>query len=278
MPEQNTLVLRETLAVSNTSFTLPATTTSVRTIHIISGLTMNTTELIRMGESEILEFKKSLSLRDEIGKAISAFSNTNGGVVMVGVTDRGDAIGVGIRANTIENEAGYIKRHTDPPIFPFIKVLDVDGKNIVAIEVEESSDKPVFVKKYAHKRVGKSSQRMSSSEMRRLAHEDKPKMLWDERICEGASLEDIDEEKVRWFLEKARFERRLEVGYDTPIIDALERLNLVKKNNLTDAAILLFGKRPQKFFLQSKVRCARYKGTTPVDFIDLRVIEGIIVD
>jgi ATP-dependent DNA helicase RecG len=239
---------------------------------------MNTTELICQGESETLEFKQSLSLRDDIGKAISAFSNTNGGVVMVGVADRGDVIGVGIGANTIENEAGYIKRHTDPPIFPFIKVIEVDGKNIVAIEVEESSDKPVFFKKHAHKRVGKSSQRMSSSEMRRLAHEDKPKMLWDERICEGASLEDIDEEKVRLFLEKARFERRLEVSYDTPIIDALERLNLIKNNNLTNAAILLFGKRPQKFFLQSKVRCARYKGTTAVDFIDLKVIEGNIVD
>lgn len=239
---------------------------------------MNTTELIRLGESENLEFKQSLSLRDDIGKAISAFSNTNGGVIMVGVTDKGDVIGAGIGANTIENEADYIKRNTDPPIYPFIKVIEVDDKKIVVIEVEESNDKPVFFKKYAHKRVGRSSQRMLSSEMRRLAHEDKPKMLWDERICEGASLEDIDEKKVRWFLEKARFERRLDVGYDTPVMDALERLNLVENNNLTNAAVILFGKRPQKFFMQSKVRCARYKGTTPVDFIDLRVIEGNIVD
>ncbi|HUV81561.1 MAG TPA: ATP-binding protein [archaeon] len=85
---------------------------------------MNATELIRQDESETLEFKESLSLRDEIGKAISEFSNTNGGVV--GVTDMGDIIGVDIGTNTIENEAGYIKRHTDPPIFPFIKVLEVD--------------------------------------------------------------------------------------------------------------------------------------------------------
>lgn len=239
---------------------------------------MDATEMICGGESEKLEFKESLSLRDEIGKAISAFSNTNGGVILVGVTDVGSVIGVDIGSNTIENEAGYFKRHTDPPIFPFIKVLEADGKNIVAIEVEESSDKPVFFKKYAHKRVGKSNQRMSSSEMRRLAHEDKPKLLWDGKICGDAGLEDIDEEKVRWFLEKARFERRLEVSYDTSVIDALERLNLIKNNNLTNAAILLFGKRPQKFFLQSKLRCARYKGTTPVDFIDLRVIEGTIVD
>ena len=239
---------------------------------------MDATEMIRRGESEKLEFKESLSLRDEIGKAISAFSNTNGGIILVGVTDVGSVIGVDIGSNTIENEAGYIKRHTDPPIFPFIKVLEADGKNIVAIEVEESSDKPVFFKKYAHKRVGKSNQRMSSSEMRRLAHEDKPKLLWDGKICDDAGIEDIDEEKVRWFLEKARFERRLDVSYDTSVIDALERLNLIKNNNLTNAAILLFGKRPQKFFLQSKLRCARYIGTTPVDFIDLRVIEGTIVD
>ena len=239
---------------------------------------MNIRELIRQGESETLEFKRSLVLRDEIGTAISAFSNALGGVIMIGVTDSGEISGVDIGANTIENEASYIKRHTDPKIFPFIKVLEAGGKNIVAIEVEESNDKPVFFKKYAHKRVGKSNQRMSSSEMRRLAHEDKPKLWWDERICEDAGLEDIDEEKVRWFLEKARFERRLEVSHDAPIRDTLEKLNLIKKNNLTNAAILLFGKRPQSFFLQSKLRCARYKGTTPVDFIDMRVIEGNIID
>jgi ATP-dependent DNA helicase RecG len=168
---------------------------------------MNAEELINKGESETLEFKTSLSLKDEIGACVSAFSNTSGGIILIGVTDKGGVVGVGIGANTIENVASYIKRHTDPQIFPSINVLEIDGKNIIAVEVDESNDKPVFFKKYAHKRVGKSSQRMSSSEMRKLAHEDVPNLPWDAKICGDASLDDIDEKKVRWFLKEAKKQR-----------------------------------------------------------------------
>ncbi|MCK4734860.1 MAG: hypothetical protein KAT65_20570, partial [Methanophagales archaeon] len=111
-----------------------------------------------------------------------------------------------------------------------------------------------------------------------MAKESGEKVYWDELTCEEANLENIDEEKVRWFLEKARFERRLEISPDISVREALERLNVIKNNKLTNAAILLFGKEPQKFFLQTKLRCARYKGTTPITFIDLRIIEGNIIN
>ena len=53
------------------------------------------------------------------------------------------------------------------------------------------------------------------------------------------------------------------------------RLNAL--NQLTIAALLLFGKNPQRFLLQAKVRCARFKGDNEVQFIDLKVIEGDII-
>jgi len=36
-------------------------------------------ELIERGETQNLEFKESLRLKDEIGETISAFSNSDGG-------------------------------------------------------------------------------------------------------------------------------------------------------------------------------------------------------
>lgn len=40
----------------------------------------------------------------------------------------------------------------------------------------------------------------------------------------------------------------------------------------------MFGKNPQKFFLQSETRCARFKGIEPLEFIDMKVFGGNIID
>jgi ATP-dependent DNA helicase RecG len=116
------------------------------------------------------------------------------------------------------------------------------------------------------------------SRIRELAKQERVKLHWDERICERATLGDIDEGKVKWFLEKARYERRLEIDPDTSVKETFERLEMARNGRLANAAVLLFGKSPQRFFLQAKLRCARYKGVTPVTFIDLKVIEGNIID
>jgi ATP-dependent DNA helicase RecG len=240
---------------------------------------MDIEELIERGETQDLEFKESLRLKDEIGETVSAFSNSDGGVVLVGISNSGGVPGVDIGKNTLEELANYIKRNTDPQIFPSVKILEIGGKNIVMVEVEESQEKPVFFKNHAHKRVGKTNQMISSSELRKLAKESGEKVYWDERVCEDVSLEDIDEEKVRLFLRKAKYERRLEIDPDISVKEALERLNLIKEKKLTNAALLLFGKSPQRYFLQTEVRCARFKGTEAIKpFIDMKVFGGDITE
>ena len=54
--------------------------------------------------------------------------------------------------------------------------------------------------------------------------------------------------------------------------------NELKKDKLINAAILLFGKNPHKLFLQAETRCARFKGTEPLEFIDMKVFGGNIID
>ena len=233
---------------------------------------MDIKKLIEKGETQSLEFKESLRLKDEIGETVSAFSNSDGGTVIVGVSNSGGVSGVDIGENTVEELANYIKRNTDPQIFPSVKIQGVGVKKVVMIAVEESQEKPVFFKNHGYKRVGATNQQISASELRKLAKESGERIYWDERICEDASLADIEEEKVKQFLRKAKYERRLEIDPDISVKEALERLSLIKGAKLTNAALLLFGKTPQRYFLQTKIRCARYKGTTPITFIDLRII------
>jgi len=238
----------------------------------------NLQKLITQGESQTLEFKSSLKLRSEIGKTISAFANTKGGVVLIGVSDQGKVIGITIGKKTIEDTANWIKQNTDPPNYPSIKTHQINNKKIIKVSVKESPEKPVFFKNHAFQRVGKTNQRILASKIRELAKQEKTKQHWDEKICQRATLEDIDEAKVKWFLKKAKYERRLDISPDTSAREALKRLGLTRNGRLTNAAVLLFSKNPQKFFLQAKLRCARYKGTTPITFISLKVIEGNIIN
>jgi len=199
---------------------------------------MDIEELISRGESQNPEFKESLRLKDEIGETVSAFSNSDGGVVLVGVSDGGEPIGVDIGGNTIEELANYIKRNTDSQIFPSVKIPDVGGKNVVMIEVRASAEKPVFFKNHAYKRVGKTNQKISSSEMRKLAKESGERVYWDERVYEEATLENIEEERVEWFLKEARKERGLNLSEDAPIEEVLLKLKLLRNGKLMNAALL----------------------------------------
>jgi hypothetical protein len=56
---------------------------------------MSIKNLIKSKESQILEFKSKVSDKDNIGKDICAFANTNNGTILVGITDKGKVIGVG---------------------------------------------------------------------------------------------------------------------------------------------------------------------------------------
>ena len=238
---------------------------------------MDIRALIKQGESETLEFKESLQLKDEIGETISALSNLKGGIILVGVSDKSDIKEIQVGKKTLTDVAEYIKKNTDPLAYPEIKRHKVEDKTIVSIKIEESGEKPVFFKNHVYKRVGNTNQRISSSEIRKLAKGSKRKIYWDEQICEEVSPEGIDKEKVEWFLRKAKYERNFDIEPETPAKEALERLGLMKDGKLTNAAILLLGRNPQKFFSQVETRCARFKGTEPLEFIDMKVFGGNII-
>lgn len=87
---------------------------------------------------------------------------------------------------------------------------------------------------------------------------------FDQRICDGAKLSDIDGAKVKWFLKVARSKRNFPLGVDPSISDVFTHLKLIRDGKLTNAAILLFGKNPRKFFDQAKIKCVQLPSTEVV--------------
>lgn len=245
---------------------------------IINKLTMDIKALIKLGESETLELKTSTGEWKEIIKTISAFSNTRGGRIIIGVSKSGQILGIEIGKGTLECLTNQISQNIDPKIHPRITTERINNKQIIIISVKESSDHLVLAFGRPYKRVGKSTMRMSRDEYENLILEKhKDKLQFDTQICLKAARKDIDKEKLRWFLRKAKAERNYDIDPETPIKEALNRLNLVQDGKkLNNTSILLFGKDPQKFFPQVKIRAARFKGTEALDFIDMKVLEGTI--
>ncbi len=84
---------------------------------------------------------------------------------------------------------------------------------------------------------------------------------FDAAPCTNAALDDLDFERMTRFTRTARRARQFPLTEDVPPEELLEHLNLLNKRRPTNAAVLLFGKSPQRFLIASEVRCAHFHGT-----------------
>ena len=238
---------------------------------------MELKKLISQGESETLEFKESSGEWKEIIKTISAFANTRGGKIIIGLSKSGELLGMEIGKDTVEHLTNKISQNTDPKVHPRITTEKINSKSIILIETKESSDHLVLAFGRPFKRAGKSTVRMSKDEYERIILEKhKDKLQFDTQTCQKVTIKDIDKGKLRWFLRKAKEERNYDIDPETPIKEALNRLNLLQDGKFTNVAILLFGKDPQRFFPQVKIRAGRFKDVEGLDFIDMKLLKGTI--
>jgi predicted HTH transcriptional regulator len=83
---------------------------------------------------------------------------------------------------------------------------------------------------------------------------------FDATFNSTATLEDINEKKVKNFVARARIKRNFPFDESTDYKTVLSHLDLIAGNRITNAAIQLFGKKPQKFMITSSVKCCQFYG------------------
>jgi len=84
---------------------------------------------------------------------------------------------------------------------------------------------------------------------------------FEDRPAPGATLDDIDAGAVAAFVRRARAERQVPLPADAPLTTVLTHLNLLCDQQPTQAALLLFGRQPQRFTPAAEVRCMHFHGT-----------------
>ncbi len=201
-----------------------------------------------MQESEVLELKKTTAPIREIVETICAFSNHHGGELYIGVSDSGKVLGVEATDDTVKRLANEIKLATEPKLFPQIELVLIEGKHCLRLSIEESPLKPHLAFGRPFLRVGTTNQRIDQQTYEYLLHQRQNGYGFDYLFCETASLSDIDTDTLISFAESANAKRFANIDLYSSTAEILEKLDLTKKDKLTNAAILLFGKRPQSFF------------------------------
>ena len=231
---------------------------------------------IDLSESETVEFKNSLSEMDQILDTISAFSNTKGGEIYIGIADDGNINGVTVGKGTLETLANEIKLNTDPRLFPNIATEEINSKIIIKVTVQEYPIKPIWTKDKVFVRVGKTNQKITAEKIREMISQNTP-FHWDKQLLPDLTIDDINENDVISFVKLSNEERNSDIGSLRDTKSHLEKLNLIQNEKLTNAALLLFGKHPQKYFPRSIIKCAKFAGSEPVDFLDIQEISGTII-
>ena len=84
---------------------------------------------------------------------------------------------------------------------------------------------------------------------------------FDDSVCLGATLKDIDAEKVVEFVETAESKGRLALKGARTVKAVLQHFNLLREGRPTNAAILLFGQEPRRFFHNAQVHGFHFLGT-----------------
>lgn len=97
--------------------------------------------LISHGESRHLDFKFEISDAKKIARTFSAFANTEGGKLLIGVKDNGTIAGI-----RTDEEIFMIESAADifckPKVAYTFKTWQIDGKTILEVDIPESPCKP----------------------------------------------------------------------------------------------------------------------------------------
>ena len=119
-------------------------------------------EKIMLGEDSTIEFKREMPHRNSLADEIAAFANDEGGVLLIGVDDYSEIVGLELQElDRVEKRVVEICEDSIEPAVPiFTEKLRLDDKNILKIEVPRS----LFVHKtpngYFTRRQGSSKREM----------------------------------------------------------------------------------------------------------------------
>lgn len=219
-------------------------------------------DLIQMGESSKVQFKLRVDNANSIGAEMVAFSNTKGGLLIVGVEDKtGEINGLSFEELQSTNEllANSASNNVKAPIYIYTETVKIKEQNVIVAHIAEGTSKPhmdnngiIWVKNGSDKRKV-----IAKEEIARLL-QSSGNLFADETLVNGTTVNDIDEDFFQEFIVSKTKKTIEELGQSTSSV--LSNLGMIKEGKLSLGGLVLFGKNPQQFRPTFTVQCISFVG------------------
>jgi ATP-dependent DNA helicase RecG len=232
--------------------------------------------LVRGGESDSIEFKKSTGQLARAAETLCGFLNGHGGSVLIGVAPDGKIAGQMVSDGTLRDAAEVLKRLAPPVSVQIHRVgIPDSAREILVLEACAALEsRPFTFDGRPYERVGTTTSVMPQEKYQRaLLDRAHVSQRW-ENLPSSTELDDLDREEILKTVRLGVAAGRLSPSLSDNIADVLDRLGVRNHGNLLNAAAIVFGKRALPDYPQCQLRMARFRGTTKTEFLDQRQLHG----
>ena len=233
-------------------------------------------EIISRGENSKTQLKRQFNSIDALATEIAAMLNSEGGRLIVGVSDLGEVCGVADIRQLNQWISNACSQKIEPPVSVMTENLSIGDKLVVVISVPLGADKPYAVNKTAFwVKVGADKRRATREELRRLMQASGT-LYADEMPLVHTNWDELDLLRFRDFY-KQQYDQEID-QLNTSTERILSNLKLLKLPHLTLAGLLLFGKEPQQIRPQLMVKAVAFIGNRleGTEYLDSEDIESTL--
>ena len=223
-------------------------------------------------ECQNVEYKTSW--HDKYLEWICGFANAQGAVMYFGVDDDHNVVGLENVDRLMEDIPNKIV--TTMGIVVDVNLNELDGLEYIEVYIEPSNI-PINYKGKYYYRSGSTMQELRGPALQQFVLK-KMGRSWDDITNEHATLDDLDRSAIDYFLRKGIKAGRIdEDEAHASTQSVLENLNLISEDGkLKSAALLLFAKKPQRYFTCVEFKIGRFR-KDEADLITQDVVEGNII-
>jgi ATP-dependent DNA helicase RecG len=216
-----------------------------------------------MTEHQTVEYKQIW--KDAYLKWICGFANAQGGVLVIGRDDAGEAVGVAHAGKLLEDIPNKVRDILG--IMVAVRLLQEEGKTLLEIVVD-AYPSPINYKGEYYFRSGSTNQLLKGAALDRFLLR-KYGRTWDGSPLPGLKAIDLDSRAFDQFRKLALKSKRLpEAVVKEDNRHLLEKLHLVNGDYLTHAAALLFYAEPERLIGGAYVKIGYFENDADLRYQD----------